>query len=395
MIYNEETIGLFGPLMIASENPARRELEDLAVRLTQEATDFQARLPQSIIASLAELIRTMNCYYSNLIEGHNTHPIDIEKAMAQDYSHEPEKRNLQLEARAHIEVQKWIDEDGLRDSPVAMSSVCEIHRQFYEMLPEELCWNENPDTGERVRVVAGEIRRKYVKVGRHIAISPDAIPRFMERLHQFYHGTGKIESLLAPACAHHRLLWIHPFLDGNGRVARLVSYAMLRDALNLKGLWSIARGLARNVDAYKQHLAACDQPRRNDYDGRGNLSEQALTDFVKFFLETCLDQISFMRDLMKPETLEARILVWAAEEIHMGNLPPKADVILKSILLRGELERSEVVPLTGASSRAARRITSALLECGALISDTHRAPLRLAFPAKLAGRWMPNLFPEK
>ena len=47
----------------------------------------------------------MNCYYSNLIEGHDTHPIDIERALKNDYSQDAHKRDLQLEAKAHIAVQ--------------------------------------------------------------------------------------------------------------------------------------------------------------------------------------------------------------------------------------------------------------------------------------------------
>jgi len=45
----------------------------------------------------------MNCYYSNLIEGHETHPRDIDRALAKDYAKEPKKRSLQLEAVAHID----------------------------------------------------------------------------------------------------------------------------------------------------------------------------------------------------------------------------------------------------------------------------------------------------
>lgn len=56
--------------------------------------------------ALADLVRAMNCYCSNLIEGHDTHPIDIERAMRNDYSSDPKKRKLQLEAKAYIAVQK-------------------------------------------------------------------------------------------------------------------------------------------------------------------------------------------------------------------------------------------------------------------------------------------------
>ena len=123
-----------------------------------------------------------------------------------------------------------------------------------------------------------------MKVGAHIPISPGALPRFLERFETAYSGLGKTDAILAAAGAHHRLLWIHPFLDGNGRVARLMSHAMLLETLDTGGVWSIARGLARNVAAYKSGLAACDLPRRNDLDGRGSLSEEALAEFTRFFL---------------------------------------------------------------------------------------------------------------
>jgi Fic family protein len=174
-----------------------------------------------------------------------------------------------------------------------------------------------------------------------------------------------------------------------------MSYAMLRKALDTRGLWSVARGLARQESAYKDHLAACDDPRRGDRDGRGTLSETALASFVDYFLRICIDQVEFMDDLMRPDRLRDRILIWAEEEIRAGSLPPKSDVVMKAVLFQGQIERGEVEVILGTSDRTARRVTSALLEAGALSSASSRAPLRLAFPAKYAGRWMPGLFPEQ
>ncbi|CTQ55603.1 mobile mystery protein B [Roseibium album] len=390
-----ETIALFEPLMISEGSKHRSTLNDLALDLATRSAAFRSSLPASTASALADLIRSMNCYYSNLIEGHNTHPVDIEKALLGDYSTDPEKRDLQLEAKAHIEVQKWIDGDGLTEQPTSPASLLEIHRRFCELLPEDLLYVENPDTGERLPVVPGELRESDVVVGRHVAISPGAVPRFLDRLDEAYLRSGRIDSILAAACAHHRLLWVHPFLDGNGRVARLMSYAMLRQSLNTGGLWSIARGLARNEAAYKRHLQACDEPRRGDRDGRGNLSESALIAFTEFFLTICIDQVNFMEGLMKPDRLRDRIMIWAEEEIRAGTLPAKSDVVLKAVLFRGELGRSEVVELLGRSERTARRVTSALIDSGALKSTSSRAPLVLAFPAKLAGRWMSGLFPDE
>lgn len=282
----------------------------------------------------------------------------------------------------------------MEEPPTAPASIIEMHRRFCELLPEDLHYVEMPGTGERIKVVPGAVRERHVTVGRHIAISPGAVPRFMERFHQAYERTGRIDSILASACAHHRLLWIHPFLDGNGRVARLMSYAMLRRTLDTRGLWSVARGLAHNESAYKRNLAACDEPRRGDLDGRGTLSEAALAEFTEFFLNICIDQVRFMEGLMAPDPLRDRIMIWAEEEIRAGALPPKADAVMRAVLYQGELPRSDVVHVLGASERTARRVTSALIDSGALLSESSRAPLRLAFPATLAGRWMPGLFPD-
>jgi Fic family protein len=390
-----ESIGLFEPLMVSEGSPARAVLQDLALELAEKSAAFRSGLPVSIAEALADLVRAMNCYYSNLIEGHDTHPIDIERAMRNDYSADPGKRNLQLEAKAHVAVQKWIDEGGMVEPPTAPASIIELHRRFCELLPPELLFVENAKTGERFPVVPGELRTRYVEVGRHIAISPGAVPRFLDRLQKAYLLPGRIEPILAAASAHHRLLWVHPFLDGNGRVARLMSYAMLRRALDTRGLWSVARGLARQEALYKEHLAACDGPRRGDRDGRGTLSEAALASFSGFFLRTCIDQVEFMESLMRPDRLRDRILIWAMEEIRAGTLPPKSDVVLRAVLYQGQIERGEVEVILGTSDRTARRVTSALLELGALSSASTRAPLRLAFPAKYAGRWMPGLFPDQ
>jgi len=383
------------PLLLAEGSRHRPGLIDLTLELAQRSAGFRRSLPQSILASLGDLVRSMNCYYSNLIEGHDTHPIDIERALAGDYSEDAQKRDLQLEAGAHIAVQRWIDSGGLKGRAVAASSICEIHRRFCELLPDDLLWVEDPGTRERIRIAPGELRHRDVKVGQHIPISSPAVPRFLERYEAVYSRLGKTETILSAAAAHHRLAWIHPFLDGNGRVARLVSHATLLEALDTGAVWSIARGLARNVEAYKWHLAACDQQRRNDLDGRGNLSEESLAEFTRFFLTTCIDQVAFMEQLMQPDQLRARILLWAQEEIRLDKLPPKSGAVLEALLYRGELPRGDAAAIIGTGERQARRVVSALTDRGALTSESTRAPLRLAFPASLSSRWMPGLFPEQ
>jgi Fic family protein len=390
-----ESVTRMDPLLISESSPHRAALTDLAIDLAGKAAGFRSSLAPGIRTALADLVRSMNCYYSNLIEGHDTHPVDIERALKNDYSADRNKRDLQLEAKAHIAVQQWLDAGNLRGRSVTSDGLREIHKRFCELLPDDMLWVEEPDTHERLRVVPGALRRNDVKVGRHIAISPGAIPRFLAHFESIYGGVGKTDAILASAAAHHRLLWIHPFLDGNGRVTRLMSHCMLLDALDTGGIWSVSRGLARNVEAYKGHLAACDLQRRNDLDGRGNLSEETLASFTRFFLEICLDQVTFMEQLVQPDLLRTRILLWAEEETRLDKLPTKAGAVIEAVLYRGELPRGDVAGVLGLTSRHARRIVSALLDRGVLASKGPRDPLTLAFPAALASRWMPGLFPEQ
>jgi Fic family protein len=207
-----ESTARMEPLLIGETSRHRGTLTDLAVELAQKTAGFRRSLPESLSASLADLVRAMNCYYSNLIEGHDTHPVDIERALKDDYSKDPRKRDLQLEAKAHITVQKWIDVGGLKGRAVTTGGMCEIHRRFGELLPENLLWVEDPDGKERVWVVPGELRRRDVKVGIHVAISPGALPRFLNRFEEVYRHVSRTDSILGAATAHHAFCGFTRFL---------------------------------------------------------------------------------------------------------------------------------------------------------------------------------------
>ena len=253
---------------------------------------------------------------------------------------------------------------------------------------------KNPISEERIPVVPGELRKRDVKVGRHVAISPDAVPRFLEHFERSYSGLGKADALVSLAASHHRLLWIHPFMDGNGRVARLMSHALLLDVLDTGGVWSVARGFSISSPAYKLKLQNCDSGRRGALDGRGNLSESALVDFTRYFLLTCIDQVEFMEGLLSPDKVRDRIQSWCRLQIEEKNLHKKSPALLDSVLFQGQVKRGEVEGILQVAPRTARRAVSDLLGAGILASDGVKSPLRIAFPAKLASEIMPGLFPS-
>lgn len=179
VVDRRESVTAMEPLLIGEDSRHRGPLTDLAIDLAAKSAGFRRSLPPGAVTALADLVRSMNCYYSNLIEGHDTHPVDIERALKNDYSADPRKRDLQLEAKAHIAVQRWIDEGNVRGRAATANGIREVHRRFCELLPEDMLLVEEPDTHERMRVVPGELRRRDLRVGRHIPVSPGAVRAFL------------------------------------------------------------------------------------------------------------------------------------------------------------------------------------------------------------------------
>lgn len=385
-------------------------LQDLALAVQTKSATLSGMLHPKTQLGVLELVRVINSYYSNLIEGNSTHPIEIERAMKQDYSQDPAKRNLQMESLAHIECQKRIEERLSREPDLDPTHPDDFlawaHGIFYERLPEEFHWITNDETGERVRVVGGEFRQRYVKVAHHIPPEHESLPMFLTRFHQVYRRTALhgLDPIILAGAAHHRLAWIHPFLDGNGRVARLFTDTYLRQIpMPGYGLWNVSRGLARNKDRYMQVLAGGDAARQGDLDGRGNLSNAGLVAFCDFFLRTCLDQVEYMGSVLALDGLLERVERYVrlrADKLAPGatgaadtqGLKPISGKILQEVLLRGELGRGDAAAASG-SPRSGRDALPQLLAEGLLISNMPKGPVRMGFPPHAAGYLFPDMFP--
>lgn len=371
-----------------------RILEDLAFDLSTKAHVLAGSVHPILTMSIAKIVRSMNCYYSNLIEGHYTHPRDIDRALHEDYETQPEKRNLQLEARAHIEVQELISQWPASTSCVSEAFILWLHKEFCSRLPEELLRVHNPDTGEWVNVVPGELRQSGVQIGRHIPPCAEDLPDYMRRFQEAYEPShqSKLRQVMAVAASHHRLLWIHPFYDGNGRVARLFSDAFLKSIGIRNDLWSVSRGLARTVQDYKRALANADLPRTNDLDGRGSLSQKELVAFCTYFLTVCIDQVEFMGSLLDWKNLLSRLEGLCESYVQQGKLLPGSFPILREVTFVGELERGKVSAITGYKERQARSVLSQLIKEEFLVSHTPKGAVRLNFTLKIVEDLFPNLY---
>jgi Fic family protein len=351
-------------------------------------------------ANLADLVRVMNTYYSNLIEGHDTRPRDIERALAGEFDKDEGRRNLQIEAAAHVRVQTEVDRmaaDGKLQEPASADYILWLHKQFYQDAPEAMLRIRGASRDFRMTPGAWRSEPEHdVAIGRHVPPASDRVNEFMQYFAGRYEFSrmGKAARIIAMAAAHHRLNYIHPFPDGNGRVSRLMSHAMAWSAdVAAHGLWSISRGLARGLDSrneYKQMMDLADTPRQNDLDGRGNLSERALVEFVGWFLRVAIDQVSFMSSLFDIDALAGRLRTLVAQR----DLKLEAVRLLEEALVRGEIERGEASRITGLPERSARRVLNDLTNEGLLASTTPKGPVSLRFPVHSLEVLFPRLYPH-
>ena len=388
------------PLTETSFEPAfpeqhRSDLEDLACAVILRAGRLQAKLRPPLREELAGVTRLMHCYYSNLIEGQQTLVPDIEAALRNDFSAEPEKRDLQGLALAHLACQSWAA--GYEGSPFAQGFLCELHNRFYSALPPSLC-TATTRSGARVPLTPGVLRTSEVQVGAHLAPPHELLPGLMSNFRRRYEtlDLSVASRIVAVAASHHRLAWIHPFRDGNGRVVRLFSDTLLRQlGVNAGGLWSLSRGLAFSRKEYYERLANADRERgtASADDGRGHLSERSLREFCEFGLKVMLDQISFMDALFELETLADRMEQYVRREAGLGDNGARVFLLLREALYRGEFPRGDAGRIAGAGERTGRTALAAAVEAGLLKSLTPKAPVRLALPAKVLGAYFPRLFP--
>ena len=374
--------------------PKQEALLSKAHDLARSATSLAGL---SIAPALRELLRGMNSYYTNRIEGQHTRPLEIEQAIAKNFSADSDLAARQRLAVAHIDAeivieQRYRGDVGARQL-YGVAAICDLHRELFSRLPtEDLLRPE----GEPI--VPGELRRREVKVGLHIAPNYKSLTTLLERWCTVYGDIRRGEAtLLALAAAHQRLGWIHPFVDGNGRVMRLHTHAVLGALGYSNGLWSPLRGFARTVDQYYARLAEADLPRHGDLDGRGNLSEQGLVAWIDYVLDVCLDQVSFMSGLLDISAMERRIAACLTfeEETQRSGVRREALRPLHYLFLTGgELERGEFKSMTGLGDRTAVGALSALIRRGMLKSDTPQGKLRFGLPLHALRFYFPALWPE-
>ncbi len=380
------------------------ELLSLAEEVCIRSAALGGNHNKIVINSIKDLLRTTNSYYSNQIESEGTHPLDIEKAMKKDFSNDIKKRNLQFLSIAYINTQKELELIATDTNNIFTKDfLLTIHNNFYTKDGMETFLDIKLDDSI-IKMIPGTLRNHDVYISKHIApeyMQLDSIlNEFKYQYTSIYNLSTKAKKLLYILSSHHRLAWIHPFLDGNGRVSRLfLDTAFLNVNIEGYGLWNISRGLARDNKGYREYLRFGDMLQQGSLDGRGPLSLRGLKYYLKFMLDTSLDQINFMNENLQLNSLankiEKFILLANNGLLDIEPFPESTTIILKELLIKGEVTRGEVKKIIQKSDRTATTLIKALIEREYIQSDTPKGAIRIKFNTLFASYLMPNLIPDK
>ena len=383
----------FEPLLPRPE--VRDGLLTQAHQLQQEALRASGQAHPSVMQAMAPLLRAVNSYYTNKIEGQHTLPREVEAALHAQFSSDADVRRRQRLALAHMATEAWAEQhfqDRDWRALFAPDVLAALHHHLFAQLPDD-----DRRLSDGSVMTPGAWRTREVRVGAHEAPRADAVPAFLARMQEVYSAVREGElALLAVACAHHRLAWVHPFADGNGRVARLHSHLLLHRMGLTGGAWSPLRGLARSQALYYERLAHADAPREGDLDGRGNLSERQLIAFCAYFLECCTDQARFMNEMLDLTRMPERIRACLSfESTRPGSaIRMEAEHPLHLLLVTGQLERTVFKRMTGLAPRTADRVLRELLARGLLTSPSPKGKLHFGVPLRALRFYFPRLWPE-
>ncbi|MCE0975533.1 Fic family protein [Pseudomonas putida] len=403
MAFSEVTNRQMALTPFITQDSAPGDLQDAVVELGRLDAALHSNIPPPLRRPMTVLLRAVNSFYSNRIEGNATHPAEI--LHAQEVANESKLSDELLEIKRHIEVQKNLSLESVDKLETCTPSYLKrIHKEFYEGVPEKFLNITTNHNGDTVRLIPGEFRTTGVKVGKHIPPAADELRSYLNWFESSYRldRLFGLTPILAAAGAHHRLMWIHPFLDGNGRTGRLFTDQYLRAAgLGGYGLWSMSRGFGRDVDQYYAALTAADRPRKGDLDGRGQLSDSGLLAFTRYFIETALDQVKYFSSLLEPHKLNQRIDVYfeMRQRGILTNskgavLPPlriEAREIYKSLLYHGDQQRSDIQAKLNVSERTTRSILSQMADERLITSDP-RKPISLSLSPNSIELLFPHLW---
>ena len=254
---------------------------------------------------LKHIFQIMESFGSSRIEGNRTTIADLIDAEIEGDRADDEQL---LEIRNIQDAARYVEQTIQPGGEITHTMIQEVHRLIVDGLTDE----GDPTPGA-YRQVDVSIQRSEHKPPSHAAVRG-----YLDELLQFMHDDdGSQYVVIRTALAHHRFAWIHPFRNGNGRVVRILHYAMLiQQDFNLAkaGIINPSAVFFADRDLYYDMLAEGDKG-----------TDDGLLDWTRYVVQGLQGEMGKIEKLLDHEYLQSNVLVPA----------------IRTCAVRGEISKDE------------------------------------------------------
>lgn len=296
----------------------------------------------SVLASLRESAKLYSTHYSTFIEGNRLSEKDVEQVIKNEKYFAGRERDENEVKGYYVAIAK-VERLATTPTPINESQIKKIHALV----------TSNGST--MVKATLYRDAQNVIKdslTRRIVYMPPEAkdVPVLMKSMVDWINeNKDEIPCPIIAAIAHYQFATIHPYYDGNGRTARLLTTLILhKGGYDLKGLYSLEEYYAKNLSAYYEALTV--GPSHNYYIGR---AEADITKWVEYFIEGMADSF----EKVEKHSLQASDNLEVDQSPLFRQLDPKQRKILALFKQQEVITSNDIAAFFNFSQRTARKLS--------------------------------------
>lgn len=304
----------------------------------------------SVLASLRETAKLYTTHYSTMIEGNRLGPEEIRRVITLE-GHFPGRERDEREVKGYYAALDQLEQYAAQNHPVTENVIQKLHALVMSDGRKKVTPTPYRDGQNVIRDGSS---------GTIVYMPPEAkdVPSLMKHLVAWIKENDELPCPLVAAIAHYQFATIHPYYDGNGRTARLLTTLILHlGKYDLKGLYSLEEYYAKNLLSYYRAISI--GPSHNYYLGR---AESDITDWIEYFV----DGMAFAFEKVVAQMVDSESKGNKDQSDLLRTLDPKQRKSLELFNKYDVITSQQIGELFGFQSRTNATLCKKWLESGFL-----------------------------
>ena len=300
----------------------------------------------TVLLSLRETTRLLTTHYSTMIEGNRLQTDEV-KDVIEHKGHFPGRERDEREVKGYYAALSQVEQYVAQNHSLTEKVIQKLHA----LVMSKVSPTPYRD-GQNVIKDSGTSTIVYMP--------PEAkdVSGLMRNLIAWVKENDELPTPIVAAIAHYQFATIHPYYDGNGRIARLLTTLILHlGGYDLKGLYSLEEYYAKNLLAYYRAISV--GPSHNYYLGR---AESDITNWIEYFCEGM--EYAFKKVVTQMENAQRRGEKDTSELLR--TLDPKQRKALELFLEYDVVTSSQIGEIFGFKLRTGSALCKKWVECGFL-----------------------------